>query len=201
MLSSENAITYRSSRDNPTARRISGILTHTVQWIDKHYTDDIVYSRKRCRTRIVAARTIGEDIFRRDVEIAIHGAYGSCDSKRYHTKGSGPVSFKVEDNTFWDVISLGSAIDTTDDDALFATTVLTREFYNEDELGLEVESSTRFNRNFADTEELASHLEVLRNLAIGEMSMRDAAVSLIGQPAAVPPSGYLDFLTGGFEYK
>lgn len=194
MPQSENAISYRTSRDGSAARHISRALTGLVEWIDDTYEapEQIVYSRKRCRTRIVSTRYSDGGLAYRDVDLSVHGAYGSCRPPRYHSQGAGLAAFRVKDNSIWETTAIQGSVTTVGDGVLFATTQLEHETYAADELGLEVDGTIRWNRTFDTPEELTEHLEVMRKLCVGACTMRETAELLIGQPAGISESTLLD---------
>lgn len=197
MTFSENAISYRTSRDGPIARQVSRLLTGLVEWVDETYEapEQIVYSRQRCRTRIVSTRYSDGGLAYRDVGIAVHGSYGSCDAPNYHTHGAGIAAFRVEDNAFWHTTAIQGSIMPISGDVLYATTQLERNLNTEDEIGLEVEGTLRWNRTFDAPEELGEHLETVRKLCVGAFTMREAAELLIGVPAGISESNVLDAYT------
>lgn len=192
----ENAISYHTSRDGPTARHISQTLTGLVEWVDDMYEpNQVVYSRKRCRTRIISTRYSDGGLAHRDVDLSVHGGYGSCNTPRFHSQGAGLAAFRVEDNTFWEKSAIEGSITTISGDVLFATTLLEHESYAEDELGLEIDGIVRWNRTFESPEEIAEHLEVVRKLCVGSFTLRETAELLIAQPAGISDTTILDAYT------
>lgn len=190
----ENALSYHTSRDGPAARHISRTLTGLVEWIDDTYEapEQIVYRRKRCRTRMVSTRYSDGGLAYRDVDLSVHGAYGSCHTPRHHSQGAGLTAFRVEDNAFWKKTAIEGSITTVSGGVLFATTLLENETYTEDELGLEVDGIVRWTRTFADPEEVAEHMEIVRKLCVGAFTMRETAELLIGQPAGILDTAMLE---------